>query len=61
MAKVINNVVCPMIKKEIELGYCVELQWIADGDVKPTKDEECLTKKDFEICKNCKKRIDPAL
>ena len=61
MAKIIENVECPMMKCIIETGYCDELQWIADGGVKPTKDEEHLTEKDFNICKRCKKRIDPAL
>lgn len=61
MAKEIDNVFCPMLKQEIELGYCVELQWIADGGVKSLKDEEYLTKKDFQVCKGCKKRIDPGL
>ena len=61
MTKIVAAVDCPMLKKEIELGYCIELQWIVDGGVKPTKDEEFLTQKHYEICRNCKKRIDPSL
>ena len=61
MAEIVDDVNCPMLKKEIELGYCIELQWIVDGGVKPTKDEKFLTQKHYEICRNCKKRIDPSL
>lgn len=61
MAEIINDVYCPMMKKEIETGYCDELQMIADDAIKPTRDEENLTKEDFEICYGCKKRIDPSL
>ena len=59
--EITNEVNCPMMKKIIDLGYCIELQMVADKDIKPTDDEKHLTDKDFVICKNCKKRIDPAL
>ncbi len=61
MVKIIENVKCPMLRRIIETGYCDELQWIADGGVKPTDDEKDLTEKDFAVCKNCKKRTDPSL
>lgn len=61
MSEIIDDVFCPMMKKMIEIGYCVELQWIADDEIFPTADEEYLTNEDFAICKKCKKRIDPAL
>lgn len=61
MAEIINDVFCLMMKKTIETGYCDELQMIADDAIEPTEDEENLTNEDFEVCKNCKKRIDPAL
>ena len=61
MAEIIEDIFCPMMKKVIELGYCVELQWIADDAIYPTTDEKFLTDKDFAICKKCKKRIDPTL
>ena len=60
MSRCVTDVYCPMMKKEIETGYCEELQMIADDAITPMK-EEHLTKKDFEICYNCKKRIDPRL
>lgn len=63
MAKIVDDVLCPMMNKEIELGYCVELQWIADeiadGGVKPANDKSGLTEKDFAACLKCRKRIDP--
>ena len=61
MADVIDWVSCPMLSKVIDIGYCIELQWIIDGDVKPTEDEAHLTEKDFAICRECKKRIDQSL
>lgn len=61
MAEIIDEVLCPMLSENIDIGYCIELQMIADNEVKPTQDEENLTKEDFEICYNCKKRIDPSL
>lgn len=61
MSRCVTDVYCPMMKKEIETGYCEELQMIADDAITPMKEEEHLTKKDFEICYNCKKRIDPRL
>ncbi len=61
MAEIVDDVFCPIMRKTIEIGYCVEIQWIADGMVIPTDDEKHLTDNDFQICQNCKKRIDPAL
>lgn len=61
MAKVVEDVFCPMLKRIIELGYCCELQWIADDSIIPTEDEKYLTEDDYAICKQCKKRIDPSL
>lgn len=61
MAEIIENVFCPMMHRTIETGYCDELQWIADGSITSTPDEEHLTEDDFKICKKCKKRIDPSL
>ena len=61
MSEIIEEVFCPMMKKEIDVGYCNELQMIADNDIKPTVDEEHLTNTDYKICHNCKKRIDLSL
>lgn len=61
MAEIIENVFCPMLNIVIETGYCDELQMIADNAITPTSDEEHLTKEDFRVCENCKKRIDPRL
>lgn len=61
MAEIIYDVMCPMLKRQIETGYCDELQMIADDAITPTEDEKHLTEKDFLVCRNCKKRIDPAL
>lgn len=60
MAKIIDDVKCPMLNKDIELGYCVELQMIADGAITPTEDEKYLSDTQFKLCKDCPKRIDPS-
>lgn len=58
MAK-IELVSCPMLKKNIDVAYCIELQMIAGNEIKPTADEEHLTDKDYTVCANCKKRDCP--
>ena len=50
---------CPMMKDNIDIGYCIELQMIAGKEVKPTKDETYLTDQDWEICRNCIKQSCP--
>lgn len=61
MSEIIEEVFCPMMNKKIDFGYCNELQMIADDMVTPMPEEEHLTLTDYEICKACKKRIDPSL
>lgn len=55
----IELVKCPMLKENIEVAYCIELQMIANEEIKPTKTEEHLTTKDYEICLKCKKQDCP--
>ena len=60
MAEIDEYIRCPMIKKNIDVGYCIELQMVANNEVKPTKDEEYLTAHDWNICKNCVKQNCPS-
>lgn len=50
---------CPMMKDNIDIGYCIELQMIAGKEVKPTREEAHLTDRDWEICRNCIKQRCP--
>ncbi|MCD8050945.1 MAG: hypothetical protein LUE89_04615 [Clostridiales bacterium] len=58
MVKVIEEVYCPMMGKVVDVGYCNELQMIADKAVKPMPEEAHLTASDFAVCKECPKRYD---
>ena len=55
----IDFVYCPMLKQPIDVAYCIELQMIADKEIKPTKSEENLTAENYSICCRCKKRDCP--
>ena len=34
---------CPMLKENIDVAYCIELQMIANKEIKPTQTEEHFT------------------
>lgn len=36
----IELVKCPMLKENVDVAYCIELQMIANEEIKPTKTEE---------------------
>lgn len=36
---------CPMLKENIDVAYCIELQMIANKEIKPTQTEEHFTAK----------------
>lgn len=55
----IELVKCPMLKENIDIAYCIELQMIANEEIKPTKAEEYLTAKNYAICLKCKKQECP--
>ena len=52
----IETVDCPMLQEKIDIAYCIELQMIADKEVKPTDEEEHLSDEDYEKCRKCKIR-----
>lgn len=52
----INNANCPMLRKNIDIAYCIELRMIADNEIYPTEKEKYLTKEDFEKCHQCEMR-----
>lgn len=55
----IEDVRCPMLKRRIDIAYCIELQMIANEEIKPTDKEKHLTEKDFSVCRACKKQECP--
>lgn len=55
----VEIVKCPMLGKEIDVCYCIELQMIAGGEIKPTSNERILTEKEFQVCLGCKKQENP--
>lgn len=61
MAETVTEFYCPIMKKYIDIGYCDEIQMVADDAITPAEDEAHLTPEDFAICKKCLKRIDPTL
>ena len=50
---------CPMLKENIDVAYCIELQMIANKEIKPTQSEEHFTAKDYAVCLKCKKQVCP--
>lgn len=63
--EIVNDVMCPLVDKMIELGLCMDIQDVVDDMVVeeilrsdiPFK----LTEEHKRVCKDCKKRIDPRL
>lgn len=52
----IETVDCPMLQKKIDIAYCIELQMIADKEVKPTDEEKHLSESDYKKCRQCRIR-----
>lgn len=52
----IENVDCPMMRKNIDIAYCIELRMIVDNEIKPSDSEKHLGLEDCEKCKQCKIR-----
>ena len=50
---------CPILKKNIDVAYCIELQMIANEEVKPTDDEKYITDDEWNFCRNCIKQECP--
>lgn len=55
----IELVKCPMLKKTVDVAYCIELQMIANKEVKPTDEEQHISDSEWEICRKCKKQKCP--
>ena len=52
----IENVDCPMMRKNIEIAYCIELRMIVANEIKPSDSEKHLCLEDYKKCKQCKIR-----
>ena len=50
---------CPMLKKNIDVAYCIELQMIANNEIKPTDDEISINDDELAFCRNCVKQECP--
>lgn len=61
MAEVINEVFCPIKQNKIDIGECEDIQNVVDDMIVESVIDFELSKNDKNICKNCKKRIDPSL
>ena len=55
-SEVVNDVMCPLVNRMIELGLCMDIQEILEPDISFKLSDEHK-----RICKACKKRIDPSL
>lgn len=65
MAEYVENLFCPIAKKTIDIGLCSDIQDVVDNMVKERILEDDfdfnLTDVHKEMCRSCKKRIDPRL
>lgn len=61
MANYVENVYCPITKNNIDIGLCQDIQFVVDDAVVESVIDFSLNNGDKEICKSCKKRIDPRL
>jgi len=59
MSSEIGTVQCPLLDREIDFGYCQDIQYVADGMIKPEILEDSISPRRYSICKKCPKRIDP--
>ncbi len=61
MVEMIDDVYCPIEKKQIDIGLCQDVQAVVDNAIKEDVIDFNISSDDRTICQNCKKRIDPAL
>ena len=52
----VENVNCPMLRDNIDIAYCIELQMIVGNEVLPTDKEKHLSDADYKRCRQCKVR-----
>ena len=61
MAEIIDFLYCPIMSSDIDIGLCQDIQFVTDGDMIEEILDFKLSSEQKKTCKNCKKRIDPAL
>ena len=65
MAEIIEEVMCPLAAKLIDIGLCSDIQDVVNDLIFDSVIESDLnfklTDRHKELCRNCKKRIDPSL
>ena len=63
--KIVNDVMCPLADRMIEIGLCMDIQDVVDDmvieEILEPDISFKLTHEHKKICKACKKRIDPSL
>lgn len=59
MSRIINDVQCPLLQREIELGYCMDIQDVVDNLAKASLLNDDIPLDRYPICQKCSKRIDP--
>ena len=47
---------CPMLERIVDIAYCIELQMIANKEVKPTDEERHISDSEWEVCRKCEKQ-----
>lgn len=60
MSQIVNDVQCPLLGREIELGYCMDIQDVVDNMIESGMLEDNIPPEKYHICQHCPKRIDPA-
>lgn len=64
-SEVVNDVMCPLVNRMIELGLCMDIQDVVDDmvieEILEPDISFKLSDEHKRICKACKKRIDPSL
>ena len=63
--KIVNDVMCPLADRMIEIGLCMDIQDVVDDmvieDILEPDISFKLTDEHKKICRACKKRIDLSL
>lgn len=60
MLNEIEDVICPALSRQIELGYCQDLQMAVDDEIVWSGVQDRFSREQEKICLACKKRKDPA-
>lgn len=60
MSEIVDEVLCPALGRKIDIGYCMELEMAADNMIIWDGMEDKFNEQQIDLCKKCKKRIDPA-